>query len=239
MPERSHRSATTALGIDPLEAQIRQVFFFDTPDLALNQAGVVVRARRVQGRDHDAVVKLRPVVPDELPAELRADPGFVVEVDALPGRLRLLGIVQGHAAARTPSSRRCAASGRCASCSPRRSGRSTPTHAPDGHRARRPVGARADLRAQAEGHAAETLGRRLVAEMWLYPDGSRIVELSTKCLPGAGHGRRRRGARLPRRPRASTSTASSRPRPRRRSSSSPASCGRAGLTLYSARRRPA
>jgi hypothetical protein len=26
------------------------------------------------------------------------------------------------------------------------------------------------------------LGRRHVAEMWLYPDGSRILELSTKCV---------------------------------------------------------
>ena len=26
--------------------------------------------------------------------------------------------------------------------------------------------------------------RRLVAELWLYPDGSRILELSTKCAPG-------------------------------------------------------
>jgi hypothetical protein len=25
--------------------------------------------------------------------------------------------------------------------------------------------------------------RKLVAEMWLYPNGSRILELSTKCLP--------------------------------------------------------
>ena len=25
------------------------------------------------------------------------------------------------------------------------------------------------------------LGRRIVAEMWLYPDGSRILELSTRC----------------------------------------------------------
>jgi hypothetical protein len=25
------------------------------------------------------------------------------------------------------------------------------------------------------------LGRRLVAELWFYPDGSRILELSTKC----------------------------------------------------------
>jgi hypothetical protein len=29
-------------------------------------------------------------------------------------------------------------------------------------------------------------GRRLVAELWFYPDGSRILELSTKCPPGEG-----------------------------------------------------
>jgi len=27
----------------------------------------------------------------------------------------------------------------------------------------------------------EELGRRIVAEMWLYPDGSRVLELSTRC----------------------------------------------------------
>jgi hypothetical protein len=43
------------------------VFFFDTPDLRLNKQGVVVRARRVQGRGDDTVVKLRPIVPGELP----------------------------------------------------------------------------------------------------------------------------------------------------------------------------
>jgi hypothetical protein len=26
-------------------------------------------------------------------------------------------------------------------------------------------------------------GRKLVTELWLYPDGSRILELSTKCAP--------------------------------------------------------
>src|SRR4029450_1271374 len=30
----------------------------------------------------------------------------------------------------------------------------------------------------------EELGRRLVAEMWLYPDGSRVLELSTRCGTG-------------------------------------------------------
>jgi hypothetical protein len=74
VPEQSQRSASKVLGIDPLQAQIRQVHFFDTPDLALNEAGVVARARRIQGRDHDSVIKLRPVVPDELPADLRANP---------------------------------------------------------------------------------------------------------------------------------------------------------------------
>ena len=36
IPESAQRSAVAALKIDPLEAQIRQVFFFDTPDLALS-----------------------------------------------------------------------------------------------------------------------------------------------------------------------------------------------------------
>ena len=85
MPELDQRSAVTALGMDPIDAQIRQVFFFDTPDLALNQAGVVVRARRVQRKGDDSVVKLRPVVPAALPAKLRRSPSFGVEVDAMPG----------------------------------------------------------------------------------------------------------------------------------------------------------
>jgi hypothetical protein len=32
----------------------------------------------------------------------------------------------------------------------------------------------------------ETFSRRLAVEMWLYPDGTRVAELSTKCLPGEG-----------------------------------------------------
>jgi hypothetical protein len=77
--------AISVLGADPLQAQIRQVYFFDTPDLALSKHGVVPRTRRVQHEGADAVIKLRPVVPHELPAKLRAAAGFRVEVDALPG----------------------------------------------------------------------------------------------------------------------------------------------------------
>jgi hypothetical protein len=56
VPESDQRSAVAALGMDPLNAQLRQVFFFDTPDLALNKAGVVARARRIQGKGGDGSV---------------------------------------------------------------------------------------------------------------------------------------------------------------------------------------
>ena len=49
VPDGDHASAVAGLEMDVLDAQIRQVVFFDTPDLTLNQHGVVVRARRVQG----------------------------------------------------------------------------------------------------------------------------------------------------------------------------------------------
>ena len=50
VPDTQQRSTVQALGIDPLDVQMRQVFFFDTPDLKLNAAGLVVRGRRVQAK---------------------------------------------------------------------------------------------------------------------------------------------------------------------------------------------
>jgi hypothetical protein len=61
------------------------VIFFDTPDLALDKAGVVVRARRIQGRVGDSVIKLRPLDPDQVSGDVRRLSGFGVEVDAIPG----------------------------------------------------------------------------------------------------------------------------------------------------------
>ena len=72
VPLSDRSRAAAALGVDPLDAQIRQVYFFDTPDLALNRSGVVARARRVQQKGDDSVVKLRPVVPAELPPSCAA-----------------------------------------------------------------------------------------------------------------------------------------------------------------------
>ena len=63
VPETDRYAALEALDVDPLDAHIRQIFFFDTPELALDAAGLVVRARRIQGDDADTAVKLRPIVP--------------------------------------------------------------------------------------------------------------------------------------------------------------------------------
>src|SRR4051812_14063713 len=101
VPEDHQRSTVMALGMDPLEAQIRQVVFFDTPDLALDAAGVVVRARRIQGKGDDSVVKLRPVVPADLPDKLRRSEGFRVEVDALPGGFVCSGTMKAAVRATT------------------------------------------------------------------------------------------------------------------------------------------
>src|SRR5918993_501836 len=85
VPAAQQRDAIRRLKLDPLDAQIRQVVFFDTPDLALDRAGVVVRARRIQGRVGDSVVKLRPLDPDQVGRDVRRMSGFGVEVDAIPG----------------------------------------------------------------------------------------------------------------------------------------------------------
>ena len=182
VPDEDHRTTATALGLDPLDAVIRQVYFFDTPDLALDAAGVVVRARRTQGKPDDSVVKLRPVDPAELPSELRESKSFGVEVDALPGGFVCSGSFKGEP--EETSVWDVAARGRRVSDLFSKKQRGFyEDHAPEG------VGLD-DLALLGPIHvfkltfSPEGYDRRLVTELWLYPDGSRILELSTKCDPG-------------------------------------------------------
>ena len=65
-----------------------------------------MRARRVQQKGDDSVVKLRPVVPSELPSKLDAR-RVGVEVDAMPGGFVCSGTMKrqlGSTDVRTPSS---------------------------------------------------------------------------------------------------------------------------------------
>jgi hypothetical protein len=181
VPESAQRSAIEALRMDPLGAQVRLVYFFDTPELALEREGVVVRARRVALKGDDSVVKLRPVVPSALDPDVRDSPMCMVEVDAMPGghvcSASLKGVPKApvHAAATGSAPLRKLFS--------KEQRAFFAAHAPDG------VGLDdlallgpifvLKLKASPPGY-----GRKMVVELWLYPDGARILELSTKCPPG-------------------------------------------------------
>ena len=182
VPEVHHRSTAIALGMDPLEAHVRMVHFFDTPELTLNKAGLVVRARRVQGREDDSVIKLRPVVPDDIPKELRRSPSMVVELDAMPGgyvcsasmKARIgPDDVRRHIAGDRPIRKLFTKEQRGFYAD----------HAPPGL-GLEDLTLLGPILVLKLNFTPEELGRKMVAELWLYPDGSRILELSTKCTPG-------------------------------------------------------
>src|SRR5207302_4880813 len=63
------------------KGNLREVVFFDTPDLTLYKNGVVLRGRRTQGGADDSVVKLRPCLPADLPKDVRKSPNLKVEMD--------------------------------------------------------------------------------------------------------------------------------------------------------------
>jgi hypothetical protein len=182
IPDEDRRSTVRALGIDPVEAQIRQVVFFDTPALDLNQQGVVVRARRIQGGSGDTVVKLRPVVPSDLSRELRKNPSFGVEVDAMPGGFVCSGSLKGVV---DPEAVRKAVAGesriRKLFSKQQRAFVSEHTSGDVDLDQLSVLGPIFVLKLK---FSPAGFGRRMVAELWIYPDGSRILELSTKCAPG-------------------------------------------------------
>jgi len=180
VPENDQRSAIGALDMDVLDAELRQVIFFDTPDLKLDRSGVVVRARRIR-KGGDTVIKLRPVVPDELPRELRRSGAFSIEVDAMPGAFVCSGSLKGKV------------------------DNSEVKQVLGGKRTVRKLFT-SDQRALYKDHAPKNVDLNalvplgpiniarlkcsprnfkgfLVGEMWFYPDGTRILELSTKCPP--------------------------------------------------------
>jgi hypothetical protein len=181
VPISDRTRAASALGVDPLDGQLRQVYFFDTPDLRLYQKGLVVRARRVQRKGDDSVIKLRPVVPTELPAELRDSRSFVVEVDAMPGGYvcsgsmkRSLGSddVKDAVLGENPLRELFSKEQRSLYAA----------HAPDGL-AIDDLSTLGPILVLKVKFSPEGYDRTLVAEVWLYPDNSMILELSTKCPP--------------------------------------------------------
>jgi hypothetical protein len=184
VPAEGHRAAIRSLGLDPVEAQPRQAYFFDTADLALNRAGLIVRARRFQGGRADTVIKRRPVDPATIDPKLRRSGSFKIELDAMPGGYvcsasfkgactgqEVLDVTSGAVPLRSLFSRE-------------------QLEFYDAHAPKRikmesllPLGPIFLLKSK---HDPKDFDRRVIVELWLYPDGSRILEVSTKCLPEEG-----------------------------------------------------
>ena len=180
--EADRVSTINSLEMDPLDAEIRQVVFFDTKDLTLDKAGIVVRTRRIQRRPADSVIKLRPVDPGAIPAKERTSPSFSLELDVMPtgfvcsGSMKNLSIndadVKEVLSGRKPIKKLFSKEQRALFAS----------RAPEGIDldSLSILGPITVLKLK---FGPQGFSRKLVAEVWFYPDGSRILELSTKCAP--------------------------------------------------------
>jgi hypothetical protein len=172
------RSTADALGMDPLEAEIRQVVFFDTPALTLNKAGVVVRARRMQGGGGDTVIKLRPVKPETLPPDVRELASVKVEVDAMPKGFVCSASMKGKTTAddvRAVIRKKM----KIRDLFTKSQRALYKANAPDGLKLSE-LSVLGPINLLKLEFDPDGLKRKFVAELWMYPDGSRILELSTK-----------------------------------------------------------
>jgi len=182
-PMQTHRATIAKLGLDPIEAEVRQVYFFDTPNMDLNKAGVVVRARRIQGGAGDTVVKLRPVDPAAIDKELRRSESFKTEIDVVPGGYVCSGSFKGRCTAQEV---RDAVGGKMPldSLFSKEQRAFYRAHAPKGValRSLSSFGPTFVLKVRLW---MKQLQRRLTVELWLFPDGSRNLEISTKSEPSS------------------------------------------------------
>lgn len=170
------------LEIDRATAQERRVFFLDTPDLALYRHGLVVRLRDMGGRPDDAVVKLRPIDSHHVPKWLRRQNTLEVEIDAMPGQRVCSGSLKVRLG-RGVVARTWSAGRPLISLLPQPQRRLLAACGPDGLdlsglRVFGPIQVR-KYKFQPEG-----FDRQLSAERWAFPDGSRVLELSTRCPVG-------------------------------------------------------
>jgi hypothetical protein len=179
----AHAATCAALGADFADVTAHQVYYLDTKDRTLQRYGLIARVRSTERALDDSVIKLRPVSPGSIPAALRRSKQFVVEVDGMPGGYACSGALKAHLGVHDVEQA-------MARQRPLRALFSKPqlrlleAHLPrqariDDLAVFGPVDAR-QCKLVPDG-----LGGTLLAEQWTFPDGSRILELSTRCPPDA------------------------------------------------------
>jgi hypothetical protein len=181
--EEQEGPARAALELDEVEPEDRRVYFFDTdPGLQLVKDGLVLRARVVRDGADDSTVKLRPVVPDEIEDRFKRMDGFEIELDAVGEALTCSAKLSAdqrrdeidEVAAGTRPLRRLFSEDQ---------ERLIDAYAPRGVEwddlsVLGPVHVR-KWELEPKGFPHE-----VTVEEWVLPDGSNLIELSTKVEPG-------------------------------------------------------
>lgn len=76
-----HARAVSTLSLTPKKASQRSIYFYDEPSLALFDAGLILRARKVKDGADDSTVKMRPLVAADVDSSWFKLPGWKCEAD--------------------------------------------------------------------------------------------------------------------------------------------------------------
>jgi hypothetical protein len=82
VPDKQVKAALARYKLTERNDDERYIYFFDTPRLELLAQGIIVRARRVVGDEHNTTIKFRPVDPAAVDKEWRKYRDFKIEADA-------------------------------------------------------------------------------------------------------------------------------------------------------------
>jgi hypothetical protein len=82
IPQRQIKTALARYGLTQRNDEERFIYFFDTPQLGLLKAGIIARARRIVGDEHDSTIKFRPVDAAKVGKKWRKYRDFKIEADA-------------------------------------------------------------------------------------------------------------------------------------------------------------
>jgi len=79
--------AERALRVNEDTADVRMIYFYDTPDLDLFEAGIALRARLIKGDDDNSTVKFRSTSQGIIAPEWYRHEGFKLEADMVGDRV--------------------------------------------------------------------------------------------------------------------------------------------------------
>jgi len=82
VPQKQVKAALARYKLTQTNDEERFIYFFDTPELELLKAGIIARARRVVGGEHDSTIKFRPVDAAKVAKRWRKFRDFKIEADA-------------------------------------------------------------------------------------------------------------------------------------------------------------